>query len=109
MDSAGTLQHKVLVARQDGVRARGLHYKVTSVTFNIPVGRAQSALSMYPLVCSVGLWAVAIMAACSVAKAQEPSSPPAPAPAPAPPEVESILATPEKLPLDTLIDPKISS
>jgi outer membrane receptor for ferrienterochelin and colicin len=80
-------------------------YKVTSVIFNAPVWRAQSARSMYRLACSVGLCAVAITAACPVAKA---AAEPSPTP-PAPPEVESIVVSAEKLPVETLIDRKVYS
>jgi outer membrane receptor protein involved in Fe transport len=53
----------------------------------------------------VGLWAVAIMAACAAAKADE-SVPALPAP---PPAVETIVVTSEKLAVETLIDRKIYS
>jgi outer membrane receptor protein involved in Fe transport len=89
------------------VRATGVPYRVTSVTFNTPVGRAQSPRSIYRLACSIGLWAVAITAAFSVAKAAE-EPPPAPAPS-APPEVETIVVSAEKLSVETLIDRKVYS
>jgi outer membrane receptor protein involved in Fe transport len=51
----------------------------------------------------MGLWAIAWMAACSVADAAEQSAPPSA------PAVETIVVSSEKLPVETLIDRKVYS
>jgi outer membrane receptor protein involved in Fe transport len=58
---------------------------------------------MSQLFCPMGLWAIAWMAACSVADAAEQSAPPSA------PAVETIVVSSEKLPVETLIDRKVYS